>query len=169
MQLHLIDEYFLIRPITQFVELHLLTYQFLKVRDILKPLVLDLVQVFLLPQRLTPDTPTIYNSIVNGAHDYLYSPIDNPATLSLNLDPGDFCVITIGVLHTSPSNCAAVPRGAFSSDSVSLYKACDRMENGAMSIDWDKGLGVKLEYYNNRKFIAPEDGCVVIPFAKVSY
>lgn len=126
-------------------------------------------QVFLLPEELTPDTATVYNNIVNGPHDFLDSPLDNPSTLNKTLQPHEFCVVTIGVLTRQPTNCAAVPRAVFSHDTKALYQACDRQINEAISSGPQLEIGIKLEYYNQRKFIAPEDGCAVIPFAQVSY
>lgn len=126
-------------------------------------------QVFLLPEQLTPDTTTIYNSIVNGQHDFLNNPLSTPATLNKTLDPGDNCVVTIGVLIRKPANCAAVPRAIFTHDERGLHQKCDIELNQAISADFKLQLGVKLEYYYRRKFIAPGDGCVVIPFGQISY
>jgi hypothetical protein len=126
-------------------------------------------KVFILPEELTPDTATIYNNIVNGQHDFLNTPLDNPNVLNKSLNSGEYCVVTIGVLIPKPTNCAAVPRAIFSHENKELYDACDRQINQAISTDSHLELGVKLEYYNQRKFIAPEDGCTVIPFGKISY
>ena len=126
-------------------------------------------KVILLPEELTPDTADIYNNIVNGQHDFLNSPLDNAETLTKTLNPGEFCVVTVGTLTPKPSNCAAVPRAIFSHDNTALYTACDRQKNPSISTDAHLELGVKLEYYNQRKFISPEDGCAVIPFGQISY
>ena len=125
-------------------------------------------KVFLLPEILTPDTATIYNSIVNGQHDYLNAPLASPSTGNKTLHPGEFRVVTIGTLTPIPSNCAPVPRAVFSYETAGLYEACDPLINEAISAGPEFELGVKLEYYYKRKFIAPEDGCVVIPFSQVS-
>ena len=126
-------------------------------------------KVFLLPEELTPDTATLYNSIVNGQHDFLNSPLDKPNILNRTLNSGEYCVVTIGVLAPMPTNCSAVPRAVFSHDNKELYNACDRQLNQAISTDSRLEIGVKLEYYNQRKFIEPEDGCAVIPFGQISY
>ena len=126
-------------------------------------------KVFLLPEELTPDTATIYNGIVNGQHDFLNTPLANPVPLNKTLKPNEYCVITIGVLIVKPANCAAVPRAIFSHDNKGLYSACDSQENQATSADLQLEIGVKLEYYNQRKFIPPGDGCTVIPFGQISY
>ena len=121
-------------------------------------------KVFLLPEELTPDTATIYNNIVNGQHDFLNTPLDSLHVFNKTLNTGDYCVVTIGVLTTQPTNCAAVPRAIFSHNTKELYEVCDRQINRAIQTDPQLEIGVKLEYYNQRKFIPPEDGCVVIPF-----
>jgi hypothetical protein len=133
-------------------------------------------KVFLLPEELSPDTATIYNNIVNGQHDFLNTPLENSNTLYKTLKPEEYCVVTIGVLIPKSSNCAAVPRAVFSPDNKGQYDACDRHistqpedENKAISIDPLLELGVKLEYYNQRKFIAPEDGCAIIPFGQITF
>lgn len=129
----------------------------------------DQYKVFLLPEELTPDTATIYNNIVNGQHDFLNTPLDKPFMSNITLTPGEYCVITIGVLIPKPANCAAVPRAIFSQDTKGLYQACDRQINRAISTGPQLEIGVKLEYYYQRKFIAPEDGCAVIPIGQISY
>jgi len=126
-------------------------------------------KVFLLPEELTPDTATIYNNIVNGQHDFLNAPIDNSKILHKTLNSGEYCVVSIGVLVQKPTNCAAVPRAIFSYDNKGLYHACDSQINRALSTSAQLEIGVKLEYYNRRKFIAPEDGCTIIPFGQISY
>lgn len=126
-------------------------------------------KIFLVPKELTPDTATIYNNILNGQHDFLNTPLSTPYVLNKTLDPGEFCVVTIGVLTQRPTNCAAVPRAVFSHDNKALYQTCDWQKNQAISTDPTLEIGVKLEYYNQRKFIAPEDGCAVIPFGQISY
>ena len=126
-------------------------------------------KAFLLPAVLTPDTATIYNNIVNGKHVFLNTPLANPAIINKTLIPGEFCVVTIGTLTPKPSNCAPVPRAVFSHDTKQLYQACDRQINEGITTDPQLEIGVKLEYYNQRKFIAPEDGCTVIPFGQISY
>lgn len=126
-------------------------------------------KVFLLPEELTPDTADIYNNIVNGQHDFLNAPIDSSGVLTKKLDPGEYCVVTIGTLTPQPSDCAAVPRAIFSQDSSSLYLACDKAINEAISTGPQLELQIKLEYYYDRKFITPEDGCAVIPFGQISY
>lgn len=126
-------------------------------------------KVFLLPEELTPDTATIYNNIVNGQHNFLNTPLDKPSVVNKVLDPGEYCVITIGTLTPKPSNCAPVPRAIFSHDTMGAYQGCVRLSNEKISTGPQMDIGVKLEYYNQRKFIAPEDGCVVIPFGQVTY
>lgn len=126
-------------------------------------------QAFLLPEELTPDTATLYNNIVNGQHDFLNSPLANPHTINKILEPGEYCVVTIGILIVKPANCAAVPRAVFSHDNIGLYSACHRQTNQALSTDPQLEIGVKLEYYYKRKFISPDDGCSVIPFGQISY
>ena len=122
-----------------------------------------------MPEELTPDTATIYNNIVNGQHDFLNSPLDNSYSLNKILNPGEYCVVTIGVLIPKPTNCAAVPRAVFSYDNKGLYHTCHRQPNQSISGDLQLEIGVKLEYYYRREFIAPEDGCIVIPFGQISY
>lgn len=129
----------------------------------------DKFTVFLVPEELTPDTATIYNDILNGQHDYLNTPLDAPAVLNKTLNPGEFCVVTVGTLTQIPSNCAPVPRAVFSHDNIELYQTCDSQINEAISTEPQFEIGVKLEYYYKRKFISPEDGCAVIPFGKISY
>ncbi len=126
-------------------------------------------KVFLLPAELTPDTATLYNNIVNGPHDFLNEPLENSSIINKTLNPGEYCVVTIGVLIPKPSNCAAVPRAVFTYDTKGLYQTCDQQVNQTMLIDPQLEIGVKLEYYNQRKFITPEDGCSVIPFGQISY
>ena len=126
-------------------------------------------KVFLLPEELTPDTATLYNNIVNGQHDFLNSPLDKAYVFTKTLSPGDYCVVTIGVLTAKPTNCAAVPRAVFSNDNKEFYNACDKQLNQAISTNSQLEIGVKLEYYYQRKFITPEDGCAVIPFGQISY
>lgn len=126
-------------------------------------------KVFLVPEELTPDTATVYNNVLNGPNDFLNGPLDKPSVLNKTLKPGEYCVVTIGVLIPKPSNCTAVPRAIFTHDNIGLYQKCDRQINTAISTVPQLTIGVKLEYYNNRKFITPEDGCVVIPFGQISY
>lgn len=126
-------------------------------------------KAFLVPEELTPDTATIYNNILNGQHDFLNAPLDGSDSLNKTLQPDEFCVVTIGILTRQPSNCAAVPRAIFSFDKQGLYETCDREINEEIVTDPQLEIGVKLEYYNQRKFIAPEDGCAVIPFGQISY
>lgn len=126
-------------------------------------------KVFVLPEELTPDTATLYNNIVNGPHEFLNAPLKNAKPFKKILQPDEFCVVTIGVLIPRPFNCAAVPRAVFSHDSTALYQACERQVNLAISTKPQLEIAVKLELYNDRKFIAPEDGCVVIPFGQISY
>jgi len=126
-------------------------------------------KVFLVPEELTPDTATLYNNILNGQHDFLNTPLDNPSVLNKTLNSGEYCVVTIGVLIPKPTNCAAVPRAVFSYDNKGLYQACDPQLNQAILTNPPLEIGVKLEYYNQRKFIEPEDGCTVIPFGQISY
>lgn len=129
----------------------------------------DKYKVFLLPEELTPDTATLYNNILNGQHDFLNTPLDNPSVLNKTLKPDEYCVVTIGALTPKPSNCAPVPRAVFSHDKRELYQACDGQINQAISTNPQLEIGVKLEYYYKRKFIAPEDGCALIPFGQISY
>ncbi len=126
-------------------------------------------KVFLVPKELTPDTATIYNNVLNGQNDFLNTPLDTPSILNKTLKPGEFCVVTIGVLIPQPTNCAAVPRAIFSQDNKGFYQICDSLTNRAISAVPQLEIGVKLEYYYKRKFVAPEDGCVVIPFGQISY
>ena len=126
-------------------------------------------KVFLVPKELTPDTATIYNNVLNGQHDFLNAPLDNPSAINKTLTPGEFCVVTIGVLIPKPTNCAAVPRAIFSNDDRGLYQICDSQKNKAISTVPQLEIKVKLEYYYKRKFITPEDGCVIIPFGQISY
>lgn len=125
-------------------------------------------KAFFLPEDLTPDTATVYNGIVNGQHHFLDSPINDPTLSKRTLNPGEFCVVTIGSLTPKPSNCAAVPRAIFSTESAVLY-TCDELQNQALSSHSRLELFVKIEYYNQRKLIAPGDGCVVIPFGHISF
>lgn len=129
----------------------------------------DKYKVFLLPEALTPDTATLYNNIVNGPHDFLDVCLDVPQVLNKTLQPGAFCVVTFGVLIPKPANCAAVPRAVFAFETSELYRACERHLNPAISTVPELEIGVKLEYYYKRKFIPPEDGCVVIPCGQISY
>jgi hypothetical protein len=129
----------------------------------------NLYKAFVVPKELTPDTATVYNNVLNGQHDFLNTPLANPVAMNKTLQVGEFCVVTIGILVATPTNCAAVPRAIFSHDNQGLYEACDRRLNPAISTDPQFEIGVKLEYYNQRKFIAPEDGCAVIPFGQISY
>ena len=126
-------------------------------------------KVFLLPEELTPDTATIYNNIVNGQHDFLNTPLENPTILNKTLNSGEYCVVTIGTLTPTPTNCASVPRAVFSHDNEGLYQKCDSQINQAISTDPQLEIAVKLEYYKGRKFIPPEDSCAVIPFGQISY
>ena len=126
-------------------------------------------KVFVVPEELTPDTATLYNNILNGQHDFLNKPLDTPITINKTLNPGEYCVVTVGTLTPKPSNCAPVPRAIFSPNNKMLYQACDRQINEAISTDPQFELGVKLEYYYKRKFLAPEDGCAVIPIGQLSY
>ncbi len=126
-------------------------------------------KIFILPEELTPDTATIYNNIVNGQHDFLNTPLDKSNILNKTLKSGKKCVVTIGVLIPKPTNCAAVPRAIFSYDNIALYNKCDSQINRAISTDPKFEIGVKLEYYNQRKFISPEDGCAIITFGQISY
>jgi hypothetical protein len=126
-------------------------------------------KVFLLPQELTPDTATVYNNIVTGLHNFLNTPLDKSHLTIKSLNAGEYCVVTIGVLAPRSTNCAAVPRAVFSYDNQDMYSTCDRQLNQSISTYPQLEIGVKLEYYYNRKFIAPEDGCSVIPFGQISY
>ena len=117
-----------------------------------------------MPEELTPDSLTVYNNIVNGQHDFLNNPFGKPSSINKILKPNDFCVATIGVLIPKPSNCAAVPRAVFSFDEKEIYRACDNQTNELISTDSNLSIGLKLEYYNQRKFIAQADACAIIPF-----
>lgn len=123
----------------------------------------------LLPKELTPDSATIYNGIVNAEHEFLYRCLDNPGISKYTLQPKEFCVVTIGALIGGSTNCDAVPRAVFSFDDAMLYETCDHLVNQTMSTVPEQELAVKLEYYKQRKFITPEDGCAVIPFGQISY
>ena len=129
----------------------------------------DTYKAFILPEELTPDTATLYNNIVNGPHAFLDAPLSLPDGFQKTLLPGDFCVVTIGILIAEPANCAAVPRAVFSFDNQEQYRTCDRLENPAVSSSPPLEIGVKLEYYKNRKFLPPEDHCAIIPFGQISY
>ena len=126
-------------------------------------------KVFLLPKELTPDTATIYNNIVNGQRDFFNTSLDTPYILSDTLQAHEFCVVTIGVLFPKSTTCDAVPRAVFSHDDKGLYDTCDVQKNSAISGDPRFEIGLKIELYNQRKFIPPEDGCVIIPFGQISY
>ena len=126
-------------------------------------------KVFLVPEELTPDTATLYNNILNGAHPFLNTPLDKPFVSDKTLSPGEYEVLTIGVLAPLPSNCAAVPRAIFAPENKELYQACDPLLNKNISSRNSLEIGAKLEYYYKRKFIAPEDGCAIIPFGRISY
>jgi hypothetical protein len=77
--------------------------------------------------------------------------------------------VTIGVLITQPNNCVAVPRAVFLHENLELHQRCDRSLNQAISTDPEFEIGLKLEYYNQRKFQGGDDGCVIIPFGQISY
>lgn len=126
-------------------------------------------KIFLVPKELTPDTATIYNNVLNGQHDFLNTPLKISSVFNKILNPGEYCVVTIGVLIPKPTNCAAVPRAIFSHDNRELYQTCKSMINETISTIPQLEIGVKLEYYNKRKFIPPDDGCVIIPFGQISY
>ncbi len=126
-------------------------------------------KIFLVPKELTPDTATIYNNILNGQHDFLNSPLDTPYVLHKTLNPGEYSVVTIGVLTQMPANCTAVPRAIFSNDTRGLLKTCDRAINQDITLNPLLNINVKLEYFNQRKFVGSADGCVVIPIAQISY
>ena len=126
-------------------------------------------KVCLLPERLTPDTATIYNNVVNGQRDFLSLSLEEANIIEKTLNSGEYTVVTIGVLIPKPTKCAAVPRAIFSYDDKELYHMCDQQKNSVFSTKPHLEIGVKLEYYNQRKFIPPEDGCVTIPFGQISY
>ncbi len=133
-------------------------------------------RVFLLPKEQTPNTATLYDRIINGFDDFIKTCLDNPYIINKTLKPGENCEITIGTLYPSPTNCGVVPRAVFSHDNKGLYHACDRQlparsagGNQPISSDPQFEIGVKLEFYNQRKFIGPEDHCTVIPFGQISY
>lgn len=126
-------------------------------------------KVFVLPENLTPDTATVYNNIVNGQHNFLNAPLEYSKPRSKTLQSGEYCIVTVGVLIPKPSHCAAVPRAVFSHDSLGLYLTCNRQPNPAISTQPQLEIGVKLELYNQRKFLPQEDGCIVIPFGEISY
>ena len=125
--------------------------------------------VFLFPNELTPDTATLTNTIVSGESDFLKSPLDNPYTLDRILNPGEYCVITMGTSYSGSSNCEVLPRAVFSHANRELYDACNTQINQAISVDPQLEIGIKLEFYNQRKFIAPEDHCTIIPCGQISY
>ena len=126
-------------------------------------------KVVLLPEELTPDTATLRNTIIGGSEDYFKTDMTDPNSLNKTLKPGEYCVVTVGTLYPGKSNCEVIPRAIFSRDNMGLYEACDRQLNQIIPTDVKVELGVKLEYYNQRKFIPPEDGCVVIPFGQIRY
>ena len=128
----------------------------------------DKYKVFLLPEELTPDSLTVYNNIVNGQHDFLNDPLKNSTSINKTLNPREYFVVTTGTLTAKPSNCSPVPRAIFFYDE-GLYRDCDRPINEKISTDSNLAIGLKLEYYNQRKFIAPEDGCATIPVGQISY
>ena len=129
----------------------------------------DGFRVFILPEELTPDTATIYNGIVNGSHDFLNDPLNNTRLIEKTLEPEGYCVVTIGVLIQKPASCAAVPRAVFSHDGAAQYHSCDQHQNQLITSGAQFQIGAKLEYYFERKFIPPDDGCVVIPIGQISY
>jgi len=122
----------------------------------------------LFPKELTPDTATLHNNF-DGLAGFMVNCLDNPSVLDTTLAPGEYCVVTLGIITPMPSLCESVPRAVFSHDSISLYQACDRQENPAIATELQLEIGLKVEFYNQRKFIAPEDGCSVIPFCQISY
>lgn len=126
-------------------------------------------KVFLVPEALTPDTATVYNNVLNGQHEFLNRSLDASYVLNRRLEPTEFCVVTIVVLSQTPVKCAAVPRAIFTYDDIALYNACELVVNDEIKTDPQFEIGVKLEYYKQRKFIPPDDGCVVIPFGQISY
>ncbi len=126
-------------------------------------------KVVLLPEELTPDTATLRNTIIGGSEAFFKTCLENPYTLNKTLNPGEYCVITIGTLYPSKSNCEVIPRAVFSYDNIELYPSCDRQINQAISTGPQFDIGVKLEYYYRRKFIAQEDGCTIIPSGQISY
>ncbi len=126
-------------------------------------------KVFLFPKELTPDTITLTNTIVSGEDDFLKSPLNTPYTLNKTLKPNEYCVITLGTLYSGSSNCEVLPRAVFSHSNRELYDACDTQINQAISTDLQLEIGIKLEFYKQRKFIAPEDHCTVIPCGRISY
>ena len=126
-------------------------------------------KVFTLPGELTPDTSTVYNNIVNGTHDFLNAPLKNTKEIKKTLQPDDICLVTIGVLIQKPANCAAVPRAVFSLNGTTPDLECERQNNEGLPDKMHSEVGIKLEYYYNRKFVPPDDGCVVIPIGQISY
>ncbi len=126
-------------------------------------------KVFLLPEELTPDTATVYNNIVNGTHDFLNAPLHQSSTISKTLKANELCMVTIGTLTQLPSSCSVVPRAVFSHDSLNRYAPCEKFINQEIPTNPLVEIGVKLEYYNRRKFIGPEDDCMIIPFGQFSY
>lgn len=126
-------------------------------------------KVFLLPEELTPDTARIYNNITTGDDDFLNTFSDNPQLLNKTINPGEYCVVTVATLNPNPKNCNAVPRAIFSYKNKDLYQTCEGQINEAISTDPQLEISLKLEFYKERKFIEPDDGCVIIPFGQISY
>jgi len=125
-------------------------------------------KVFLFPKELTPDTATLTNTIVSGENDFLKSPLDKPYAFNKILKPNEYCVITMGTLYSGSSNCEVIPRAVFSPSDRELYGACDTQINRSISVDPQLEIRIKLEFYNQRKFIAPEDHCTIIPCGQVA-
>ena len=125
-------------------------------------------KVFILPASMTPDTATIYNGITTGEDEFLKTVLDNPRNINITIDPGKYTVITIATLLPQPNNCDAVPRNVFSSLNKLKYENCDKQLNVGVASNPLSNIWLRLEYYYNRKWAQPEDGCVTIPFAIIS-
>ena len=128
----------------------------------------SIYQVILLPEALTPDTATIYNGLF-GIEDILSIADQGPPVLDKTLAPGEYCVVTIGVLNHATSNCGVVPRGVFAYEDQELYVNCDRLNNPNYKSHPQLDLAIKLEFYNQRKFLPPEDHCSIIACGQISY
>ena len=124
-------------------------------------------KLFLLPQELTPDTPTLYGKITEETGDFLDSCLENPYILNKTLEPGEYTVITIGTLFSSAPKCAALPRAVFTQSDVRKFQACDNRMLQKNSTLLQLALGVKLDFYSG-KGPKPET-CILIPCGQISY
>lgn len=129
----------------------------------------NMYKVFILPKELTPDTATLYNNIVSASDDFLKSPLDNAYVLNKTLNPGEYCVITIGAQYLGSSNCGVFANALFTQDNKELYLNCGSQINQEISTNPQLEIGVKLGYYYDHNFGHPPDSCDIIPCGKISY